>query len=213
MQNPVLNCVLMALLLALPLKAGENEVVRPRTHSQLLASYLYKLPQYTEWPRDTFADEKAPFVIGILGTDPFEEVNDGKTRAGELAMQAILRQLGIGEMIRIKTGETNLISRKLLIKVFAAPQEEIAGCHLLFVSSSMEKRWPDALKLIEKSSVLTVGDTSDFIDHEGMINCFVRKTVDGKEKMSLGINLVAARRNNLKLDSALYSAAERRIKG
>ena len=67
--------------------------------------------------------------------------------------------------------------------------------------------------MLDKSSVLTVGDAENFIDRDGMINCFTKRTVDGKEKMALGVNLVAARRNNLKLDSALYSAAERRIKG
>jgi hypothetical protein len=179
--------------------------------------YLNKLPEFTEWPKSTFADANAPFTFGILGDDPFETDSDVaagviKARASESAMQAILRRFGAGETIRIRAGPTNVITRKLVVKQFARIEDAITNCHLLFVASSMEKRWPDVLKLLENSSVLTVGDAENFIDREGMINCFTKKTVDGKEKMNLGVNLTAARRNNLRLDPGLYSAAGSRIK-
>jgi hypothetical protein len=220
MERGVFAALLALLLLAaaLPISAADKDAVAaPRTHSQLLATYLHKLPQYIEWPKETFADEQTPFVIGIVGDDPFQadsDIADGTitVRSGEAPMQAILRRIGAGETIRIKSGDKSLIVRRLVVKVFQRPQEEVASCHLLFVSAN-EKRWPDVLKLLDKSSVLTVGEAPEFIDRDGMINCVARKTVDGKEKMALGVNLTAARRNNLKLDSALYSAAERRIKG
>jgi hypothetical protein len=209
-------CVL-ALALAGSLTAAEKEVVRPTTHAQLLAVYLNKLPGFTEWPKGTFADANAPFVYGILGDDPFEEdssVVSGviKSRSGERAMQAILRFFGAGEFVRIRAGPTNVITRKLTVKQFARIDNDITNCHLLFITSSMERRWPEVLKLLEKSSVLTVGDAENFIDRDGMINCVAKKTVDGKERMNLGVNLPAARRNNLRLDPGLYSVAGSRIK-
>jgi hypothetical protein len=208
----------MVLAFVRPNYAADKEAVAsPRTHSQLLATYLHKLPQYTEWPKDTFADERAPFVVGILGEDPFvgdSDIANGTitVRPGEMPMQAILRRIGAGETIRIKSAEKGLITRKVVVKQFTRVGPEVTNCHLLFVDSSMEKRWPEVARLLENSSVLTVGDTENFIDQDGMINCITKRTVDGKERMGLGVNLTAARRNNLKLDSALYSAAERRIK-
>jgi hypothetical protein len=212
-----LAVTLLACLFTFCVDAADKEAATPRTHSQLLASYLHKLPQYTEWPKDTFVDENAPFIIGLLGDDPFQEDADLasgviKLKPGEIPLEAILRHLGMGGMIRVKAGENVLLKRKVAFKHFKRVQEDIAGCHLLFVSSSWQNRLPDILRSLDKASVLTVGDASDFIDRDGIINCVARKTVDGKEKMSLGVNLVAAKRNNLKLDAALYSAAERRIK-
>ncbi len=212
--------VVLALSVAIcPPGYGIEQYVQPlNTHAKNLAFYLRLLPEFAQWPKDTFADEKSPFVIGILGDDPFAEdadIMDKAIRPGpnEAPIEAILKHLypTTGDHISIKVGEKKVIRRKLAVKRFSKLQPEIAECHLLFVSSSMEKRMPQILKLLENSSVLTVGDVPEFIDHEGAINCVAKKSNDGKEKIYIGINLRAARRNNLKLDQDFYSGAARRI--
>src|SRR5687768_16355470 len=34
-------------------------------------AYLYKFSAFVDWPASSFANAKAPFIIGILGDDPF----------------------------------------------------------------------------------------------------------------------------------------------
>src|SRR5436190_16349323 len=102
-----------------------------RGHSQNVAFYLRLLPEFTQWPAETFADEKKPFVLGILGDDPFADDADiasGVIKLGpeETSMGAILKYLypATGERVRIKGGEgKSLILRKLVIKRFPKIQE------------------------------------------------------------------------------------------
>jgi hypothetical protein len=70
----------------------------------------------------------------------------------------------------------------------------------------MEKRLPDVLKLIDRSSVLTISsDVPDFTRGEGMINCVAKKNVNGTETIKLDINFKATERSNFKLDQGLFS--------
>jgi YfiR/HmsC-like len=184
------------------------------THYQFIASYLYLFPQFTEWPKGTFTDESAPFVIGILGDDPFakdEGIAKGtiKVKEGETAMAALLRHLGCGhgETIRIRVEGGARITRKLVIKHFPRPEEEVARCHLLFISSSEEMRLADVLKAVERGSVLTVGEMDKFTERQGIIKCGGRKTVSGPEKPRIEINDAAAKKRNLKLGSELLELA------
>ena len=57
----------------------------PYTPYQHKALYLFNFAKYTEWPKEAFASDDAPFVIGILGADPFGkdiEIIKGKTIKG-----------------------------------------------------------------------------------------------------------------------------------
>ncbi len=38
---------------------------------QVKAVFLFNFGQFVEWPKDAFDTPQAPFVIGILGDDPF----------------------------------------------------------------------------------------------------------------------------------------------
>src|SRR6267142_4422997 len=57
----------------------------PYTLYQHKALYLFNFAKYTEWPKHAFADDNAPFVLGILGKDPFHadiDIIKGKTIKG-----------------------------------------------------------------------------------------------------------------------------------
>jgi len=47
---------------------------------KLKAAFLRTMSRYVEWPAGTFVDEKAPLVIGVLGTDPFGSILDQSIR-------------------------------------------------------------------------------------------------------------------------------------
>ena len=56
------------------LRPGDGGAARQPVHAlSARGVYIYHIAQYTEWPKETFPDETAPFVLGILGDDPFHE--------------------------------------------------------------------------------------------------------------------------------------------
>ena len=48
----------------------------------LKAVFLYNFASFVEWPESAFAGPEAPFVVGILGHDPFGRVLDDVEEAG-----------------------------------------------------------------------------------------------------------------------------------
>src|SRR2546430_264164 len=79
----------------------------PYTPYQHKALFLYNFAKYTGWPKEVFADDNAPFVLGILGKDPF------------------------GKDIDIIKGKT-VKGRKLEVRYFSNVAE-VTGCQLLFI--------------------------------------------------------------------------------
>jgi len=168
----LLACAL--LLLCSPARPAEEA---PPSEYQVKAAQLYKFVRYSDWPARAFADTSSPYVMGVVGRDPFgndlENVFEGKTVKG----------------------------RKFLIQRVSTDQE-MRACHLLFVSSSERRRSTDLLKRLAGAPVLTVGESPDFLDHGGMINF---RIID--ESVRFDINLEPARIARLKLDANLLSVA------
>jgi len=147
------------------------------TEYQVKAALLFKFVRYTDWPAVAFADASSPYVVGVAGRDPFgkdlEKVLEGKIVKG----------------------------RKFLFKRVAADQD-MRACHLLFVSSSERRRSADLLKKLAGMPVLTVGESSDFLDQGGVINFLIKN-----ESVQFDINLEPARFARLKLDANLLAVA------
>src|SRR5512134_3234752 len=61
----------------------------PFSEYQVKAVYLYNFGQFVEWPADSFATPSTPFVIGIVGKDPFEGMLDNVVRGESLGTRPI----------------------------------------------------------------------------------------------------------------------------
>ena len=155
----------------------------PYTPYQLKALYLHNFAKYTEWPKEVLGDESAPFVLGILGKDPF------------------------GKAIEIIEGKP-IKGRKLMVKHFSSVQE-VKDCHLLFICSSESDRLPQILKALEKSSILTIAEVEGFLQNSGMINLVAEQKSAGSQSVAFEINRAAAEKVNLKLDTQLLKLAKR----
>ncbi|HEX8077122.1 MAG TPA: YfiR family protein, partial [Chthoniobacterales bacterium] len=118
--------------------------VAPPNEYALKSVFLYNFCHFIEWPESAFTSPDAPLVIGIFGDDPF----------GSLLKEAV-------------EGET-YHNRPIVIEHYRSPKE-IKHCHLLFIGRAEGGRLDAVLGAVASQSVLTVGETEDFLDRGGMI--------------------------------------------
>ena len=68
---------LAATFLLLRLSSAAEPKSKLARENDLKAVFLFNFTQFVEWPDTTFSDPTAPFVIGVLGEDPFgKSLND-----------------------------------------------------------------------------------------------------------------------------------------
>jgi len=173
--------VAMLALLLWPLGAAAQS--SPYTLYQHKALYLFNFAKYTEWPKEAFPDENAPFVLGILGQDPFRsdiDIIKGKTIKG----------------------------RKLVVRNFRSV-EEVTGCHLLFISSSETNNLAQILRVLDHAHILTIAEAEGFIEQSGMINLVPEQKSPGTQVVGFEINQAAAEKAKLKMDTQLLKLAKR----
>lgn len=113
--------------------------VPPQAHAQppeaIKAAFLYKLAPFIAWPATTFAAPDSPFIICVVGADPF-----GPT----------LDQVAGGKRISV---HPVLVRR--LDKIDA-----MTGCNIAYITGGKYQSVTDALASVEGTPVLTVTDQS-----------------------------------------------------
>ena len=169
-----------ALLLAFLLSSGASAQQTQPSEYQLKAAFVFHFAEFVDWPARAFTAPGSPMIIGILGDNPF----------GNELEQAVRGK--------------SLNNHPLTVKPISSVAEAATNCHILFVSSSEKKRFPEIFTGLGKASVLTVGETDRFNESGGMINF----TLEGG-KIRFQINDAAAKRAGLKISSKLMSLATR----
>ena len=174
------SCLIAMVAVCIMVSIAPNAHAKPPSAGeyQLKAVFLYNFAKFTEWPAESFADARSPIIIGILGKDPF-----GAT---------------IDQAIKGKTVK----GRKLAIKRFEKI-EDVKACHILFISSSEEKRLAKIMETLKDSSVLTIGEVKQFAQRGGIINFIIKEN-----KIRFEINVDAAKQAKLKISSKLLELAK-----
>jgi len=168
------------LIFALGLQAQNS----PYTLYQHKALYLFNFAKYTQWPKEAFPNENSPFVLGILGKDPFRSDID------------IIK----GKKVK---------NRELVVR-YCSSVEEAKGCHLLFICSSETNNLTKILQAVKQSWALTIAEADGFIEQDGMINLVAEQKSAGTQVVTFEINQAAAEKANLKLDTQLLKLAKRK---
>lgn len=150
----------------------------PLDDRDVKAIFLFNFVQFVEWPSDAFSEPGAPFVIGVLGDDPFGRVLDDVVR---------------GEVVK---------NRKLIVARYRRV-EDVESCHVLFVSSSEVMKQERILAALRKRPILTVGESDRFASGGGMI-----RFLSDQNRVRLRINLEAATSAGLVISSKLLRPAE-----
>src|SRR6185295_17077931 len=76
------RAALLAILTRLPVLLLVSVAIAAPAPSeyQVKAVFLFNFTQFVDWPAQSFADARAPFVIGVLGRDPFGSALDEAVR-------------------------------------------------------------------------------------------------------------------------------------
>ena len=150
--------------------------------TKVKAAYLYNFTKFIQWPDTAFEDDKAPFVIGVLGDDPFGRILDDTVRGKKIAERSVkIRRLSWKE----EEGRTSLRS-----------------CHILYISDSERYRLDDILAALEQRPVLVVSDVREFASDGGMIGFVLEQG-----RIIFEVNREALERAELKASSKLLKLA------
>jgi hypothetical protein len=170
----------MVLPPANPVPTASPVTAKPATAAeyQLKAVFLFNFTKYVEWPAMAFTDTQSPFVIGVLGDDPFGAALDDAIRGEKMNGRA-------------------LIVRRYNLN------DEVKDCQILFISQSEDSRLEQIIAGLKGRNVLTVGDIDKFTDRGGMVGFATENS-----KIRLKINLEAVKAANLTISSSLLRAAE-----
>ena len=180
MDLPAARRVVATLVLAMVAARARADVPLPHRSAseyEVKAGFLLNFARFVEWPPDTFHGPREPFVIAVLGRDPFGRVLD-QTMAG-------------------KTVDGRRIEVRRLSRV-----DDVREAQIVFVCPSERENLASILKALDRPGVLIVGDTDGFADHGGHINFIVQA-----HKVRFEINPGRAEQSRLKVSSQLLKLA------
>lgn len=189
---PMIRIGFLLLMLSLLLLSPET-LFSQKPEYKVKALLLRRICRFVEWPEEAgLANSTKPFVIAVYGENPFGTFLD-ESYGGKRSQR-----------IKGKKVEIRYINKI----------EEIAGCHLLFVSEISRRRLTRLLEYTGEKPILTVAATDGYARRGIHINLLrerkeiVDKSKPGRKReiataTSLEINETASRRAGLVLHNSL----------
>ena len=171
------TALVLAALLSSACAPVDRAQAEPPGEYQLKAAFLFNFAKFIDWPATSFSSPQSPFIVCILGTDPFGH-----------AMDDVLRDKSIDNRPVVISRLKNITEAK--------------QCHMVFVSQSETARLADIIQELRGARILLVGESDGFAAAGGMIQ-FTRED----NHVRFLINSDAADRAGLKVSSKLLSLA------
>lgn len=165
----------LQVLAVLCVAAASNQKA-PGEH-EVIAAFLLNFTKFVEWPAESHPEPASPFVVGVIGKDPFGEILD-RTLAGQ-----------------------KVAGRPFAVRRFDGP-EGTSACHILFVVPCEPERLEAILAGLRSKPVLTVSNMPEFASIGGTIGF----TTEGG-RMRFELNPAELERSRLKASSKLLKLA------
>lgn len=172
---PRLLFVPLCLMLAFGPRAARAQ--EPNEY-QVKAAFLYNFTKFVDWPEDPQDDNQKPFLVCVIGDDPF------------------------GASLDQFLADKSLLGHRLKVQRLGKA-EWAKTCEIAFISSSEKPHLPSILDQLSSTNVLTVGDTPGFAEMGVMINFILQD-----DHVRFEINVGAAKRAGLRISSRLLSLAK-----
>ena len=173
----ILRFTTLALCLALGLGAAELQAAVSR-ENVLKAVFLFNFAQFVEWPQEAFAEADSPFVLCVLGADPFGDSLD---------------EVVAGESIR----NHRMATRRY------REVEQASTCHILYVSAAESPRLEHILATLDGALSSPSARRISSPSSHGIIQFLIVEN-----RLRLRINVEAAKAAKLSISAQLLRQAE-----
>lgn len=142
---------------------------------ELKAALLYNFARFTEWPEDAFGSDADPFLIAVVGDDPFGHLLDDAVHG------------------------RSINGRPIVLARWRTP-EEVKPCHILFIAIAD----PDELRRVAATQsgrpVLTMSDKPLFANEGGIVGLDLEA-----DRVHMTINMGSLRRSGVQVSSKLLA--------
>lgn len=145
--------------------------------SQVKSAFLFNLTKFVFWPDGSFKTDDSPFIITILGNDPFGQNLEDIVYHEKVGTHSIVIQR-IHRITDLKTA------------------------HILYIHRSFADELVTIIDRSAQTGLLTVSDYSNFATQGGAVNFLIRNS-----HLTIELNLAAAGNNGLKFSSKLLQLA------
>jgi len=154
------------------------EETATKLENQVKAAFMIKFAAFIEWPEPDGSQTNAPFVIGILGKDPFGNDFDDAVRSERVK----------GRRVELRR---------------ASKPEELQDCQVVFVADSEQAHLAEILQVYRERPVLVITDEPGAVQRGSMINFFKEHG-----KVRFEFNLTTAERAGLKFSAKLLQVGK-----
>jgi hypothetical protein len=167
-----LSSIVLLVLLAVSSAGGQDREYRMK------AVFLDKFTHFVQWPADAVvADTSAPFVVGVIGDNPFGS-----------ALEKIYAQ--------------RRIKQKAVEVRYQVDLDAVTECNLLFIARSAADRLPAIIARTADKPILTIADTRGFAERNVLINFYRHE-----DKVKFEINERAVHTSGLTFSYLLLNLA------
>jgi hypothetical protein len=179
-----------------PVVCAEDEPAQNREH-QIKAAFLYNFVQFTEWPAGKLSEPNT-ITIGLLGEHAFGNAFDPVKTKTVKDKRLVIKELG-----KFRTSFTSDDSGKLELANYIS---QLRKCHVLFICDSERENFKTIIETVKGYGVLIVGETSDFLNYDGIITF-----IPGTEKIVFEVNQKVCEQEGMKISSKVLRLARKVI--
>lgn len=171
--NPfTLRCLLLAVLVA----TAPAGVASSDKTAEIMAAYIYNFARFVSWPGASFPAPQTPLSVCAASTEALQ-----------------------GQLVRVHGRDVQ--GRRMVVRV-VAPGEDLAGCHILYLSPDERAQLPAWLAAASRHALLTVSDIPGFASDGGMIGLYV-----SEDRVHFSIARARCERAGLQVSSRLLALA------
>jgi hypothetical protein len=198
MKNKIYSLVVLFLTLSVTsVAANANEDSISGQEHQIKAAFLYNFVMFTDWPQSKVAEPNT-ITIGLLGEHPFGNAFDPIKDKTVKNQRLIIKNLG-----RFRKSFPQNDAGKL---EFVNYIEQLRKCHVLFICDSERENFKAIIDAVKGHGVLTVGETADFLDFNGIITF-----IPGTDKTVFEVSQKVCEEEGLKISSKVLRLARKVI--
>jgi hypothetical protein len=183
---------------------ADDAPIQSREH-QIKAAFLYNFVQFTDWPAGKLAEPNT-ITIGLLGEHPFGDAFDPVKNKTVKNKRLNIKNLGRFRKSFPQSREGHQTVDDAGKLEFVNYIEQLRKCHVLFICDSERENFKAIIDAVKGYGVLTVGETADFLDFNGIITF-----IPGTEKAVFEVNQKVCEQEGLKISSKVLRLARKVI--